>query len=616
MNYGINKSECTRELRVAVEKAENPDKAIPLVKFLSGWSTMYDLERWNSTAGKDKISSFYDELADIVRTVFLPKENHINKDVYLRLLPFHAPLTYIFYLSKYGNSNDLLLEIRNRSINRGPGHFAFTHESDLYKYMLLLSPFSDRGIEDLVLMAKSQPQAVVFVYLQCLASRITANPTIKQNRQKLIANLDLIRDTRLSGNSIAALHLLWAVSSYEQPENNHIIKDLLNRLLGKAIRESAPKTKTLDLDRWDSAGKPRILIPAEVIRHQHVMYRCYGTVLRELRKKFYVIVLTAEEDLGDFEWNWCDDLFTFKLGKFALNIEIDRVQKLNPDIVLYPSIGMRLWSLMLSRIRIAPLQISLMGHPDSPHASEIDYCLLGSTLADPDVNFPGNLHIMKTPGSLFDFSFDPERPNVTIRENPKVIRIAVCANIFKFSLVFLETLQKIIAHCNRPIEFHFMQNLRGIQYQVGKKQIVEGLPNVSLSVYPSLGKKQYFKLLGECDVYLSPFPFGGENSTLDALLMGLPVISLKGKEPLTRLDYRVLNALDLPEVLICENIEGYITSALKVIEDDNLRRSISRGIIEKDPQKFFEEETEKFKGELAEVVEKLYEDGLERNNRK
>jgi hypothetical protein len=295
------------------------------------------------------------------------------------------------------------------------------------------------------------------------------------------------------------------------------------------------------------------------------MYRCYGQPLSKLREQFHVIVLTASEDKEPGTWNWCDQLETFSVASYALNMLVDRIQKMAPDVILYPSLGLKMWTLLLSRIRLAPLQIVLPGHPDYPYSDKIDIFLGGNSLISHE-----NERVMKmsnTPGSLFF----PENTRILSVKTQEIgshpIRIAVCANIFKLTPVFLQTCQKIEKDSRKKIEWHFFQNLRGIHYQLGKKQLLAALGS-NVNVYPHSKRQKYMETLASCDLYLSPFPFGGENSTLDAILSGLPVVALKGKEPFERLDYRVLKTINLDKTSCVGTVDDYMSKSLEWIEND------------------------------------------------
>ena len=93
---------------------------------------------------------------------------------------------------------------------------------------------------------------------------------------------------------------------------------------------------------------------------------------------------------------------------------------------------------------------------------------------------------------------------------------------------------------------------------------------------------------------------------MDATLMGLPVVTLVGKEPLTRLDYRILKSLGVEGPFLANNHEEYITNAIRLIENHALRYQLSQEILARKPEQIFEQETAKFKNELGDLISELY----------
>ncbi|MFI5378016.1 MAG: tetratricopeptide repeat protein [Tepidisphaerales bacterium] len=60
--------------------------------------------------------------------------------------------------------------------------------------------------------------------------------------------------------------------------------------------------------------------------------------------------------------------------------------------------------------------------------------------------------------------------------------------------------------------------------------------------------ERYFKLYGEIDIALDPFPCGGGTTTCDALWMGVPVVSLVGQTAVARSGLALLSQLGLGEL--------------------------------------------------------------------
>jgi predicted O-linked N-acetylglucosamine transferase (SPINDLY family) len=72
--------------------------------------------------------------------------------------------------------------------------------------------------------------------------------------------------------------------------------------------------------------------------------------------------------------------------------------------------------------------------------------------------------------------------------------------------------------------------------------------------------EEYFRQYNSIDIGLDPFPYGGGTTTCDALWMGVPVVSLRGRTSVSRAGLSILSNLGLSE-LVAENVEQYVRIA-------------------------------------------------------
>jgi predicted O-linked N-acetylglucosamine transferase (SPINDLY family) len=96
---------------------------------------------------------------------------------------------------------------------------------------------------------------------------------------------------------------------------------------------------------------------------------------------------------------------------------------------------------------------------------------------------------------------------------------------------------------------------------------------------------KYLELNQQIDIALDSFPYGGGTTTLDALWMGVPVISLAGKTAVGRGGLSILSNLGLAE-LVADAEEEYVRRAGELAGDlDRLStlRSTLRGRMERSP---------------------------------
>jgi predicted O-linked N-acetylglucosamine transferase (SPINDLY family) len=81
-----------------------------------------------------------------------------------------------------------------------------------------------------------------------------------------------------------------------------------------------------------------------------------------------------------------------------------------------------------------------------------------------------------------------------------------------------------------------------------------------------LALPDYFQQYNQIDIALDTYPYGGGATTLDALWMGVPVISLAGETAVSRAGSSILSNAGLPELAASEP-EKYIRIAADLARD-------------------------------------------------
>jgi protein O-GlcNAc transferase len=82
----------------------------------------------------------------------------------------------------------------------------------------------------------------------------------------------------------------------------------------------------------------------------------------------------------------------------------------------------------------------------------------------------------------------------------------------------------------------------------------------------STSREKYFLRYHELDICFDPFPFNGHTSSMDALWMGVPTVTLRGKTAVGRGGVSILSNVGLTD-WIAENREQYVSIAAKMAGD-------------------------------------------------
>ena len=106
-------------------------------------------------------------------------------------------------------------------------------------------------------------------------------------------------------------------------------------------------------------------------------------------------------------------------------------------------------------------------------------------------------------------------------------------------------------------------------------------PNRLVFVPQGRGEAENQARYGVVDVVLDPMPYGGVNGTLEALDMGVPVVTLCGKRHGERSTYSILANLGVTAT-VASTGRDYVDIAVRLAEDRvfmaEVRAAIRRGI--------------------------------------
>lgn len=94
----------------------------------------------------------------------------------------------------------------------------------------------------------------------------------------------------------------------------------------------------------------------------------------------------------------------------------------------------------------------------------------------------------------------------------------------------------------------------------------EGIEGHRIEFAKPCARVEYLKLYHQVDVVLDTFPYNGHTTSLDALWMGVPVVSLCGDRAVFRAGLSQLTNLGLPE-LVAHSEEEFVKIAVDLAND-------------------------------------------------
>lgn len=217
----------------------------------------------------------------------------------------------------------------------------------------------------------------------------------------------------------------------------------------------------------------------------------------------------------------------------------------------------------------APIQITAWGEPTGTGLKTMDYLFADPVLIPPDerplfaekiIDLPGALGYW-TPEKLPEPGQLPARANGFVTFGSFNRRAKVTPSVLRDWSAILRELPdaRLVLKAKQfgdPAE----------QAELHDEFARAGMPTERVIFLGQTGRAEHFAAYRRLDLALDPFPHGGGMTTLDALAMGVPVITRTGRTIPSRLAASCLTALDLKQ-FIAADAEGYVATAVAAARD-------------------------------------------------
>lgn len=437
-------------------------------------------------------------------------------------------------------------------------------QNKLIIYFLLV-PIDELDNNYFELAQKLPKDIYVILMLGWLNSRYVMSPFGEQVRQKLFLQSDILAKVNANHSFIIYLFNAWMHCAYAEGNNRLQLKKNINQMIVNFLNQNGYVQSKLS--ERPKRNKPLLLVVHERISKGHAMYRCWVPYFRHLANYFELVSL-AEEDLPE-------ELLGNIFGRHlkitdAINLEsiVSMIEKVKPDLIYYPSLGMKKWTGFLCNMRLAPMQLMSGGHPDSSQSKVIDYFFIGPPM--PFIRGECSEKVICAKTYVFKTVPNDELKGYELSILPPSdgkIHIAVNCTPMKLSASFMKCLEELQVEFGEKVQFHFFHAAeRGLALQLN---VVIKSRLKTAKVYSGQTYGDFLKLLRQCHFSMSPFPFGNANSVFDAIMLGLPVVAIKGHRLAGYTDYLVLKEFDLDQLGMVENRDQYIQTARKLITDQD-----------------------------------------------
>jgi len=421
--------------------------------------------------------------------------------------------------------------------------------------------------------AEERHRLKVLKYVQDICRAILRHPQILSSVFFLTLVQEVMtafwRASYIGGNNVEALSAFG---------------DLISAIMRKSFPYPKPKFVPKDPAKGE---KLRIGYISRNFYKQAVSLYMVSRVIHHDPEKFEIYVFA----LGDYHDD-ISDLFkqhSVFFEHFPKLTDIQGIVKAiweqSLDILIYTDIGMDPITYLLSGLQLAPIQCALVGHGTTTGMPTIQYYISGDHEAPmAQDHYRETLIRLPNLGAAQYMAFAPEerlsRSDLGIPEDAVVF--ISCANGIKHPKSRDRLLVEILKQAPNAwvILKPFATNGSiDLVYSARFKEAAQAAGVADrLLILPPIGhSKHVMGILSISDVQLDTYPYGGWTTNMEALYVGLPIVTQEGDLARSRWGAGMLRALGICEG-IAANEDEYVQWAVTFAENAELRQRLSQQI--------------------------------------
>jgi predicted O-linked N-acetylglucosamine transferase (SPINDLY family) len=363
----------------------------------------------------------------------------------------------------------------------------------------------------------------------------------------------------------------------------------LNRALADVYAKACPRLlwRAPQLDAWRMPeGRAKIGIVSRFLRTHSVGSVVLGLFEKLDRTRFETVAIRLEPSPGDDTARAIDAAAgsVCEVPPGSLETAQQAVAALGLDVLFFADIGMEPLSYFLAFARLAPLQITWFGHPDTTGIAAVDAYVSWARFEvdDAQAHYTESLVMLPASGNICHYHLPPAPDPQLSRAELGVAdgeHLYCCAQqIFKVQ-PRMDRLFLAIAERDRlativlfePAQSHLRTALERRLHALSPMLVGR------VRFVPAMDMARYLRVLQLSDVVLDTVHFNGYNTTLEAISVGTPVVTLAGRLQRERFGLGLYAAMGFMD-LVAESDADYVERACRLASDADFAASCRRQI--------------------------------------
>ena len=234
-------------------------------------------------------------------------------------------------------------------------------------------------------------------------------------------------------------------------------------------------------------------------------------------------------------------------------------------------------------IGCAPIQVNFLGYPGTSGAKSIDYIIADKNLISDDTKKFYSEKIIFLPNSYQPNTKDTKISDKKLTKEklglPSEKFVFCCFNQHqKINPFIFDVWMRVLKKNHNSVLWLLDDNIYSNKNLLNEG-VKRGVDNNRIIFAKRLPLEEHLDRIKFGDLFLDTFPYTAHTTCSDALRVGLPVLTLKGKSFASRVAASLLNTIKLDD-LISKNLEEYEAIANKIVSDPHYFKKIKNKLNE------------------------------------
>ena len=319
--------------------------------------------------------------------------------------------------------------------------------------------------------------------------------------------------------------------------------------------------------------------------HDHSNARAFEGLIRHLdRDRFEVVLIhlasSPRDGVSERLESWCDRTLILPP---RLNQASEALQELALDLLFYTDLGMHPFLTLLASRRLAPVQATGWGVPQTSGMESIDYYVSGDLVEPPQAERQYSETLVRLPGlpcCYLSASLDPVERNRDYYLLPPDRQLWGCLHRFdKFHPDFDAALEAIARAVPESLFVFVEEEVPALTgFLLDRLARTAPTARERMLILARMERRDFLALGGCLDVLLDPFHFGSGITLYETIHSGTPVVTLEGaflRSRYVAAAYRLMGVNDAP---VARTPEEYVALAVGLMADSGRRQRLRQQI--------------------------------------